>query len=274
MQKKLKQYFPLMCVIISLVLSLGKGLSYSMYEPKKTEVVKQVVKENQQANVLNDETVFIDLKGEVKNPGVYEVYSDTTIDKAIEKAGGLTTKANTDYLNLSKKVADEMVVVVYSEKEVETLNKVEEPKPELKQEEPKVEEKIEVEEEPKEEKEEPKEEEKPIEDTKTEENAEESNKPSNESENETTQKESEETGKNTTEVTKEAEEKKKEVKTTETKTEKTNPTVKQETKKETTKKKHQNQQPKKPLKPKVLMYLNIKETSTLTKSKKVELILS
>jgi len=50
--------------------------------------------------------IFIDIAGEVKNPGVYEVTSDSRIFEAIEKAGGLTEKADTTNVNQADTVKD------------------------------------------------------------------------------------------------------------------------------------------------------------------------
>lgn len=50
--------------------------------------------------------IFIDIAGEVKNPGVYEVTSDSRIFEAIEKAGGLTEKADTTNVNQAETVKD------------------------------------------------------------------------------------------------------------------------------------------------------------------------
>lgn len=60
------------------------------------------------------ETIFIDIKGEVNSPGVYEVkYGDRVID-AVQIAGGFTDKATTDNVNLSKKLKDETVIIIPS----------------------------------------------------------------------------------------------------------------------------------------------------------------
>lgn len=50
--------------------------------------------------------IFIDIAGEVKSPGVYEVTSDSRIFEAIEKAGGLTEKADTTNVNQAETVKD------------------------------------------------------------------------------------------------------------------------------------------------------------------------
>ena len=71
-------------------------------------------------------TYFVDIKGEVNNPGTYEVLPDTRVLDVIEKAGGLTENANTSVSNLSLKVKDEMVIIIYSNEEVSNFSKVKE----------------------------------------------------------------------------------------------------------------------------------------------------
>ncbi len=56
----------------------------------------------------------VDVKGEVKYPGVYLLRADSRIDAAIMAAGGLTESADTDGLNLAQFVYDQMVVYVGS----------------------------------------------------------------------------------------------------------------------------------------------------------------
>lgn len=67
------------------------------------------------------EKIHIDIKGAVKNPGVYEVNSDSRVIDVIQVAGGLIKGANTNYINLSEKITDEMVIWIYSDKEIEEL---------------------------------------------------------------------------------------------------------------------------------------------------------
>lgn len=84
-------------------------------------------------NNLEDKTVtvlcYFDIKGEVVKPGVYAIECDKRVNDAIILSGGLTKNSDTSVLNLSKKIEDGMVIVVYSKKEVidflETLKKEE-----------------------------------------------------------------------------------------------------------------------------------------------------
>ena len=66
----------------------------------------------------------VDIKGEVLNPGVYMLEDGKRVVDAIELAGGLTTNADTSVNNLSRKVFDEMVIVIYSKEEVEKFASV------------------------------------------------------------------------------------------------------------------------------------------------------
>lgn len=67
---------------------------------------------------------YVDIKGSVKNPGVYEFKENDRVIDAIELAGGLKENANTSNINLSKKLESEMVIYVYSDKEIKNENKI------------------------------------------------------------------------------------------------------------------------------------------------------
>ena len=71
---------------------------------------------------LKDDLVYVDIKGAVKKPGVYKINSDKKIIDVINMAGGLMENANTDNINLSKKVTDEMVIIIYTNEEVKNSN--------------------------------------------------------------------------------------------------------------------------------------------------------
>ena len=58
--------------------------------------------------------IIIDIKGEVVYPGVYEIDNNTRIIDAINMAGGLTLDADTSGINLSSKIRDEDVIIIYS----------------------------------------------------------------------------------------------------------------------------------------------------------------
>lgn len=73
--------------------------------------------------VEEEKMIIVDVKGAVKNPGVYELTNGSRVHDAIKMSGGLTNKGDTSVINLSKKLEDEMVIIVYTKDEVKALNK-------------------------------------------------------------------------------------------------------------------------------------------------------
>ena len=77
--------------------------------------------------VMSDENknnFYVDVKGEVKNPGVYFVSDGMLVIDAINLAGGLTKKACTDDINLSMKLTKEMVIYINNKSNFTTTTKV------------------------------------------------------------------------------------------------------------------------------------------------------
>ena len=68
--------------------------------------------------------LYVDIKGAIKKPGVYEVSENMIINDVIKLAGGLKSNASTKYVNLSKKVTDQMVIYIYT---VNQIKKISEP---------------------------------------------------------------------------------------------------------------------------------------------------
>ena len=107
------------------VVVIGIGLYYFNYN--KTEDYNNISFSNHKSDRIDneeknddkqDEKIFVDVKGAVKNPGVFETTKDKRIKDLIDVAGGLLDDADTSTLNLSQKVKDQMVIYVlkYGEK--------------------------------------------------------------------------------------------------------------------------------------------------------------
>ena len=80
--------------------------------------VEKIIIEEKEEDVKEESTYIVDIKGRVEKEGVYELDSNSRVIDVINKAGGLKENANTDYINLSKKIVDEMVIIIYSNDEV------------------------------------------------------------------------------------------------------------------------------------------------------------
>ena len=101
------------------VVVIGIGLYYFNYN--KTEDYNNISFSNHKSDRIDneeknddkyDEKIFVDVKGAVKNPGVFETTKDKRIKDLIDVAGGLSDDADTSTLNLSQKVKDQMVIYV------------------------------------------------------------------------------------------------------------------------------------------------------------------
>ena len=94
---------------------------FFIYQNKEDNIVvenhEDIVKEN---NDSSSDDIFVDIKGFVNKPGVYsfKLFDNARVNDLIEKAGGLKKEADTSTINLSKKLDDEMTVVIYSKSEI------------------------------------------------------------------------------------------------------------------------------------------------------------
>lgn len=82
-------------------------------------------KEDEKDEVSNIKDIYyVDIKGEVKKPGVYKLESGKRVFDAISLAGGVLKDGDTSLINLSMKIEDEMVIYVRNKKEVDICNDV------------------------------------------------------------------------------------------------------------------------------------------------------
>ena len=94
---------------------------------EEKEIVLEKSEEKEEEKDKKEEVIFyVDIKGEVKKPGVYKVKENTRVNDIISLAGGLTKNANTRSINLSKRVNDEMVIIVHSKSEITDFTKTKE----------------------------------------------------------------------------------------------------------------------------------------------------
>ncbi len=114
-----KKYFILIGCFIILGVFLYLYLDDEKEENYNKEVLIADITTTTEKVITNK--IFVDIKGAVNKPGVYEFqYGDKVID-AIKKAEGLTKNAVTSNINLSKKLVNEMVIYVFNKKEITTM---------------------------------------------------------------------------------------------------------------------------------------------------------
>ena len=96
-------------------------------EKPSTKKIVLMPKKKETTTTTDNETYYlVDIKGEVNNPGTYSMKKGSRVIDVIHLAGELKSDADTSVLNLSKKVTDEMVIIVYSYDEVKNFTRVKE----------------------------------------------------------------------------------------------------------------------------------------------------
>jgi len=106
--KYLKKYkFVVLILIILIVLII-----VSVKEEKIEEPILEIKEDIEKIEVEIDKTLLVDIKGAIKNPGVFELNEGDRVIDVINLSGGLLENADVSNINLSKKVYDEMVIII------------------------------------------------------------------------------------------------------------------------------------------------------------------
>ena len=114
---KYKKYILIILIILGFIfILLNKKIDDEIILEESNLETKEEIDEE----VVN---IKVDIKGAVKNPGVYEVVENSRVSDVIALSGGLTDEADTSVINLSKNVIDEMVIIIYTKDEINEMKK-------------------------------------------------------------------------------------------------------------------------------------------------------
>ena len=108
MKELIKKYYIYIILLFILILiiifvPLGEEDELIQFEPiSKTDTVEE------------PKYIYIDVKGQVLNPGVYKVLIDSRLFQLLTLAGGITSNADTLAINLSLKLYDQQVIYIPS----------------------------------------------------------------------------------------------------------------------------------------------------------------
>lgn len=99
--------------ILLILVGVG-GLFFKKEESvEETTVVEMtVLAEKTEVSTTQETVIFVDIKGAVKNPGVYQMKVGDRVKDALDAAGGLTDEADSQKVNLAKRLEDQMAIVV------------------------------------------------------------------------------------------------------------------------------------------------------------------
>lgn len=125
--ENIKRYYKYIFLIIIIVLFII--FSFLFFENNKVEEEKSktdLVINKEEKKIDTEETkkyIYVDLKGAVKSPNVYKIEEESRIIDLINLAGGLNDDADTSILNLSKKLKDEMCIIIYTKSDIDEYKK-------------------------------------------------------------------------------------------------------------------------------------------------------
>ena len=99
--------------IITVLIMLSLFGIYYFTSNNKESIKEEIVIEKEVSSKL-----VVDIKGEVNNPGVYELDNGKRINDVITLAGGLTVDADVSNINLSEKITDGMLINIPKKEEL------------------------------------------------------------------------------------------------------------------------------------------------------------
>ena len=97
---------------VIVIIFVGRGM---MASPTKEKVmVTNAVNTTrvEETTTMIPQNCYVDIKGEVLHPGVYEFSCESRIQEVIKKAGGFTEEADETKINLAQKITDQMQMIV------------------------------------------------------------------------------------------------------------------------------------------------------------------
>ena len=99
---------PIVIILLLIVIKL------IIINSNKVEIEDDENLDTSKEEYLDDEYYYVDIKGCIKNPGVYKLVKGSRVKDVIELAGGLTSDSDTSNINLAKIIEDEMVISINS----------------------------------------------------------------------------------------------------------------------------------------------------------------
>uniref|UniRef100_UPI00403F023A helix-hairpin-helix domain-containing protein n=1 Tax=Candidatus Enterococcus willemsii TaxID=1857215 RepID=UPI00403F023A len=106
--------------LIASVLIIGGGfflLTPTKEEAPTWETIEEVVASSASNENEIPTTIMVDIKGEVKKPGVYEIAAEARVKEVVMLAGGFTEQAEENQLNLAEKLTDQQMIYVPNKEE-------------------------------------------------------------------------------------------------------------------------------------------------------------
>lgn len=117
-----KQIMIIIVVGVIFVVVIGMYL-YNVYGQNQTEEMANFYEEEEEKEVVAKEEenkkIVVHIVGEVNEPGIVEIEEGSRIADVVEEAGGITSQADVNKINLAYVVEDGQKIIIPNQEEVE-----------------------------------------------------------------------------------------------------------------------------------------------------------
>ena len=97
---------------VIVIILVGRGMMASSMKEKVMVTNAVNTTRVEETTTIMPQNCYVDIKGEVLRPGVYEFSCVSRIQDVIKKAGGFTEEADETKINLAQKITDQMQIIV------------------------------------------------------------------------------------------------------------------------------------------------------------------
>ena len=97
---------------VIVIILVGRGMMDSSTKEKVMVTNAVNTTRVEETTTMMPQNCYVDIKGEVLRPGVYEFSCESRIQEVIKKAGGFTEEADETKINLAQKISDQMQIIV------------------------------------------------------------------------------------------------------------------------------------------------------------------
>jgi len=95
--------------ILLVIVGIGMNFKDSFWEKAEVKLTTKNISPTSVVDVQVSNKVMIDVGGEVVNPGVYELNSDSRVNDALVAAGGLAANADRDWVDKNLNKAEKLI---------------------------------------------------------------------------------------------------------------------------------------------------------------------
>ena len=97
---------------VIVIILVGRGMMASSTKEKVMVTNAVNTTRVEETTTMMPQNCYVDIKGEVLHPGVYEFSCESRVQEVIKKAGGFTEEADETKINLAQKITDQMQMIV------------------------------------------------------------------------------------------------------------------------------------------------------------------